>query len=341
MVSKWVLISSIVFISSCEGFLFDDSNQTDPLEVYDAFITEIDQNYPYFQFLTFDFDSLVQVNRKFIQKSRSGVQLVESIDQMVQLLEDRRIRVTYDKVNISYSEFTNSCPENKLPDISSYFDSYVILNSSFEYGELLGTQLGYIRINDFGLRHDLNIETIDQILNQLQNTSGIIIDVRSTIVGNTENSNTVLERFNDSSRVFIKWRIRQKEERLSFDEWSHWWHTSVNNEYKYSNNLALLTNRRSNGAAEWFIAGMRSIPSVTVLGDTTRGKMGFSNFKILPNNWGIYRSNIQPVLPDRPNERYNGLFPDIPIWISEEDSIAGRDTILEKAIEVLNNDGSL
>lgn len=338
MINKWNIILIVACISSCEGIIFDDSNKTDTLEVYDAFIKEIDQNYPYFQFLTFDFDSLEQANRKLIQDSRSGIQLAESISQMVQLLEDNRIRVTYERMDIRYSASNNSSTVNKLSDISSYFDSYVIQNSSFEYGVLSGRELGYIRINDFGLEYDLTIETIDQILNELQNTSGIIIDVRSTVAGNTQNSNSVLERFNDSSRVFIKWRIRQQEERLNFDEWSNWWHTKISNEYKYSNNLALLTNRRSNGAAEWFIAGMRSIPTVIVVGDTTRGKMGYSNFKILPNNWGIYRSNIQPVLPDRPNERYIGVFPDVPVWISESDSIAGRDKILEKAIEVLNND---
>lgn len=337
MVSKWVVILITILSYSCEGILFDNSNQNNPLEVYDAFIFEIDQNYPYFEFLTFDFDSAEQVNRKLIEENLSGIQLAASIENMIHLLEDKRIKVTHERMNIRYRGNYYGSTINKLSNISSYFDSYVVHNSTFEYGELSGTEIGYIRVNNFSSEYNLTIESIDQILDKLQNKSGIIIDVRSTVEGDTQNSNIVLERFNDSSRVFIKWRVRQKDERLSFDEWSHWWYTSVSKEYKYSNDIVVLTNRRSNGAAEWFVAGMRSIPNVTVVGDSTRGKMGYSNFKKLPNGWGIYRSDIQPVLPDNQNKRYRGLFPDVPVWVSISDSLAGIDTILERAIEELNN----
>jgi len=46
-------------------------------------------------------------------------------------------------------------------------------------------------------------------------------------------------------------------------------------------------------------------------------------------------SNTQKQLPDTMEDyQFVGIAPDIAVWITEEDSVSGRDTILEEAINL-------
>jgi len=56
---------------------------------------------------------------------------------------------------------------------------------------------------------------------------------------------------------------------------------------RYTDPIALLTNRRTFSAAESFVLAMRTLPQVTIVGDTTGGGSGNPLHRELPNGWGL------------------------------------------------------
>jgi hypothetical protein len=103
------------------------------------------------------------------------------------------------------------------------------------------------------------------------------------------------------------------------------------------NQWYVLTNKRCLSSAELFVSAMETLPHVTIIGDTTGGGSGNPVFRELPNGWSMRLSTSYSALSDGFIYEGKGIPPDIPIWISTEDSINGRDVILERAIEFLNN----
>ena len=65
-------------------------------------------------------------------------------------------------------------------------------------------------------------------------------------------------------------------------------------------------------------------------------KAGIPFSSELPNGWGI-RFSASPHYDKEMNSLENGILPDIAIDMSEEDLLKGKDTLIEKAFEVLSN----
>jgi C-terminal processing protease CtpA/Prc len=101
--------------------------------------------------------------------------------------------------------------------------------------------------------------------------------------------------------------------------------------------VAILTNRQTFSAAEWFVLFVKVMPNVTIIGDTTGGGSAKTILRELSNGWTLRTSNTQTLMSNGCDFQFTGLFPDIPIWISPEDYNREVDTILEKAILLLNN----
>ncbi len=160
---------------------------------------------------------------------------------------------------------------------------------------------------------------------------GIIIDVRSNGGGNSDNADIIISRFNDQERLFLSERRRIGDR----DEFGPWISatTKVHKGTRFTKPVIVLTNRRCFSTTEWFIAGMRTMPHVTIMGDTTGGGSGNPLFKELSNGWKMRTSNTQKDLPEGGDYQFIGLFPDVPLWINETDSLLGNDTILQSAFE--------
>ena len=96
----------------------------------------------------------------------------------------------------------------------------------------------------------------------------------------------------------------------------------------------LLVNRGVYSTANIVTSALKLAPNVTLVGGRSGGGGGLPETYYLPNGWAlvlpsnvIYDVNMQHI--------ENGIEPDVEIHISAEDKNSGKDTILEKAIELL------
>ena len=102
---------------------------------------------------------------------------------------------------------------------------------------------------------------------------------------------------------------------------------------EFTKPIVMLTNRFVVSSAEGFTLMLKSLPNVTHLGDTTAGSTGNPGIFEMPNGWELFVSRWQVADPNGKLVEGNGIAPDEVVWISQADRDAGRDSILEAAID--------
>jgi hypothetical protein len=329
---SYILILAIL-LGSCEKDIFTEKNN-DPRYIFDAYWHELDRNYSFFSYTQLNWDSVYTIYKPKVSASMSDKDLLQIFTNMTDLLHDAHTNV-YAPLgitgNINYFE---RYPVNQITLSDSYFSLYYV-NRVFDFGKLRSNNLGYVRIKTFeGDNRDF--ESIDVILDSLKDTNGLVIDVRSNLGGFISNCSLVAGRFTDSTKVACRYRIRNGSDHESFTEWMNVYITPANTNTHYTKPIAILTNRRSYSATEWFVTMMDVLPKVTIVGDTTGGGSAMPLIRELPNGWILRTSNTQTQLPSGRDFQFTGLFPDVPVWITTQDANRNIDSILEAGISVLS-----
>ena len=81
---------------------------------------------------------------------------------------------------------------------------------------------------------------------------------------------------------------------------------------------------------------MKCMPQVTVVGDRTGGGSGLPFTASLPNGWTV-RFSACPTYDANHNQTEFGIDPDYNVALTDEDFNKGKDTIIEHARTLLNN----
>jgi len=332
MMKKLLFTFWFFLMFGCEDPFSSDQQQTD---VFESFWEEVDRNYAFFDESEIDWDSIKLVNQQQINLLSSEQQLFETIDEMLKDLNDPHT-VVYAPMGIAGpTNYFDQFPINQVDDMSGYFDNYTSLNRVFEYGMLKNVNLRYIRIKTFDGEANL-FEQFDSLLNIFSGISGLIIDVRSNRGGLISNTEVVMKPLTDSTRRVAKYRARNGNSHADFSDWINSY-IKPSGMRSFTKPIAVLTNRQTFSATEWFVLSAAVLPNVTIVGDTTGGGSGRPILRELPNGWLLRVSNTQTQLPSGRDFQFTGLYPDIPIWISEKDRMNNVDTILEQAIALLQN----
>lgn len=329
----YIIIFLALLLCSCEKLYFQEVSN-DPESVFECFWNEVDQNFSFFSYLNLNWDSIHTVYRPKVNLNTPPKELAQILGQMIKLLKDGHSDLFTNYGSFSYTAWYSNYPENKLSSNSSYFDYYKTDNNNIYYGKIKSANLGYIYIKSFGGNDTLQYTQIDMILNNFIDADGIIIDVRSNTGGNSYNGTCISRRFADSLRFVHKTRFRNGNKHNDFTPW-HSNYLTPSGVVHYKKPIAVLTNRKCFSATSWFILEMRSLPQVTIIGDTTGGGSAQPIVRELSNGWIVRVSNSQRLSPEGKDDQYTGLYPDIPVWISEQDVKDGIDAILERAIKEL------
>jgi C-terminal processing protease CtpA/Prc len=221
-----------------------------------------------------------------------------------------------------------SGPTVRRPSVTPGFG--VTQTTDVEFG-VHPSGVGYIRIQSFGRRDDLDRE-FDTALDAVRNAPSLILDIRDNpggfshpwIVGRfLENRTQTVVSIIKSGAGHGAFRTQP-----GFDRPTGPW--------QYAGRVVLLVNDLTGSAADLFPTELRSSARVTVVGSTTHGNLsGTAAFAVLPCNVVVRISN--GYIADtrgRPVE-VNGNVPDVIIEPTIEDLLAGRDRVLERAVALL------
>ena len=108
-----------------------------------------------------------------------------------------------------------------------------------------------------------------------------------------------------------------------------------NSDY-FRGKVVILINEITQSNAEYTTMALRVAPQATVIGSTTAGADGNVSRIVLPGGINTMISGIGVYYPDGTETQRVGIVPDVEMHPTVEGKRAGRDELLEKAIELIN-----
>jgi len=337
MKSRDLIILFLVLMTagSCTDFFMPSSPDDTPGNNFETLWLGFDKYYSFFTHKNIDWDQIYRQYRPRVTDQTSDEELFAIFSSMLSIFKDGHVTLHSSLGTYSYDGWWKNYPLNFDRDIilTCYLKGlYQNAGGVFTYGRLTG-EIGYIHISSFASRERCYLE-IDRILEELQTMKGLVVDVRGNGGGSTVNSDRIASRFADQKRLYqyIRWRNGPGHD--DFTEMEEVY-IEPEGQQRFTRPVALLTNRGVFSTAEAFVLAMRVFPRVTVIGDYTGGGSGNPIYRELPNGWVYRLSRWQSFTPSREIYEEIGLRPDIRLDISGEDQAAGRDTILDRAIAIL------
>lgn len=331
---KHLLLVILMFslMVGCSEYL--DAPEQLNLETFTAVCEQVDRHFPFFEYTQLNWDSVVTVYENSISDKPDDEELFNTISNLLTELNDAHTNIFAPSGTGGNVQYFAAYKNNTIDDIEHYFSSYKSINNAFGMGFIKDENIAYLQIKTLAGDDEL-FEKADSLVDLIQTTEGLIIDVRANRGGLISNSEIVITNLTNEQLQPCQFRYRNGTKHTDFSEWTNYTIDGSTNKNSYPKPIMILTNRTTYSAAEWFVLSMQCLTNVTCIGDTTGGGSAKPIFRELPNGWMLRVSNTQCQLPSGNDFQNVGLFPDIPLWLSDEDIFNNTDAILEKAIETI------
>ncbi|MEL7529836.1 MAG: S41 family peptidase [Bacteroidota bacterium] len=331
----------LVLCSACREVLLGEAVPNTVLNSYEVFVEDFEQHYGLLQVKNVNWPALAAQYRAPLVDNATEAGLFEALTGLITELDDSHLFLespTHDPTFFSggisgrldrqnYQDFDLNLVQTKYV---SHIDS---VKDIIYYGSLEGN-IGYIHLPQIYDEPSFFEEYMQQVINDLKDTKGIIIDIRDNNGGEDESSKMIASFFADQRRLYMISRYKTGPGPDDFEEPREWYVSPYSGE-RYAKPVVLLSNRFSISAAESFSFAMKSFPQVIQVGDTTTGAFSDVVTRELPNGWlygvsvGDYRN------ADNVNLESIGIAPEIVIVNTKQDLAAGDDKMLERAMEEL------
>jgi carboxyl-terminal processing protease len=192
---------------------------------------------------------------------------------------------------------------------------------------LPNSTIGYINMGD------INSDQVDSAIAIVKNATGIVMDVRNYPRGTMYQ---FANFFNPDARAFVKFTAVD-----STYPGAVRWRTSLqagqasgNRDY-YRGRIAILVDERTQSHAEFSVMALRTSPENKVIGSQTAGADGNITRLTLPGGFRTLFTGLGVFYPNGKETQRVGIVPDIEVRPTLKGFRAGRDEVLERAIEYL------
>jgi hypothetical protein len=342
---KIFFILLLPFILGCEKILIGPEPENTPVANFDALWTTIDEKYGLFPVSDLNWDSLYNVYRGEINESTTDGQLWDICCDLLSHLKNGHVTLVNDKFTRYYSA------DSPHPDVysgvnismikSNYLIDPTVTGEGFiTYGRIKNTGLGYVNISSFYFAASGRdwIRDLENVVKDLLECEGIIIDIRNNGGGYVRNDEYAAGLFLDREVIYYYSRQKTGPGHDDFGEAIAKYVYPRRDTLKFIKKNAVLTNRATASGGEAFALALGNLPYSVQIGDSTLGAIGeVSHVAQLPNGWVLYYPCTLSLYPDGTSPEGIGVIPDILINNTPEDVQSGRDIVIERAIEYLNN----
>lgn len=327
-------ILTLLYIG-CSQVITNSVPENTPESNFEYLWQEYDRFYAAFELKGVDWDSVYAIYRPQVTSQTTDEDLFLIMSKMLATLQDGHVNLYTPLGNYSYTAWRDQYPRNYDSEILRI--QYGIVkrtNNPIQY-RLLDEQIGYVHISSFRNFSGGNWgRDIEIALREMGNIQGLIVDVRNNVGGSDRNAKDVAGRFTNEKRLYRHVQWRSGPDHSDFTSFQAGYFEPRGN-ITFTRPIVLLTNRRVFSASEAFVLMMRTLPHVTVVGDTTGGGSGNPVHRELPNGWTFRVPRWLAFTPDFEPYEGVGLAPDL--WVSTPDALleSGTDRIFETAVEIL------
>ena len=340
-------------------------------EIWEVF----DRYYPLMHRTKINWQQVYDENSIKITNATSNEELLEIIKPIInRVLKDGHVNVSFEDKELA---FLPSINENTQEMISNNTDALINFlegsesNDYLSFGTLKSdSAIGYIKskgfepISDnFEVEFEKFKQTVNKALISLQNTQGMIVDVRGNLGGQGHFAYYLAGRFLVDGPKEItrrRYKVTTGDTESSLSSWitedfngfedgrvegglasgiSAYFNTiNPSGDFQYPNPVVLLTAKTTASAAEYFTVAMKSQPHVTSLGGITFGIFAPSdNFTLRSNSkWqvNVSTADVEVKYKNSPFHSFEsiGLEPDQLIFPTADQVSQGRDTHIEAAV---------
>ena len=226
---------------------------------------------------------------------------------------------------------------------------------------MLDDRVAYMALNSFS-----SSEIVDEFrakLPDLSAASAIIIDLRENGGGNSNNSSAIVGHFTTEPFKGASWRTpihdavyrawgKVSDQYPSLEKYKDYYYGHVyrsveatehqpSDGIKLSTPTLVLIGRKTASAAEDFLIMADDIDHLTTMGEPTHGSTGQPLSLELPGGGTARISAKRDFYPDGREFIGLGVQPDILVQSTVDDIRAGRDAVLEKALDYLTQEGAV
>jgi hypothetical protein len=176
---------------------------------------------------------------------------------------------------------------------------------------------------------------LDEIMSKFLDKEGLIIDLRcypSDFIVFSLNKYLLNEK-----KEFVKFTFGSIKTPGLFTYRDNNLSAGGKNKNYYKGKVIILVNEETQSQAEYTAMALRVSTNATVIGSTTAGADGNVSAIYLPGNILTYTSGIGVLYPDGSETQRVGIIPNTNVVPTIEGLREGKDELLDKAIELINN----
>ncbi len=307
---------------------------------FDALADIVGERYCFFAEKNIDWKQLCEQYRARITPETKYLELFRICSDLLDELKDGHVNLISYFNTSYYREWWSDYPQDfNLRTLQQYylgFDYYQTSGISYKF---IDEKIGYMYYPSFS--SPISATSLDYILAILSKTEGLIIDIRNNGGGMLTNIETLVGRFIDKKTLGGYIRHKTGPEPDAFSEpYPIEYKPAADGHVKYKGKIIVLTNRSCFSAANDFVAVMKSLPGVRIVGAKTGGGGGLPFSSELPNGWAVRFSACPITDPDdKPTEFGIDPSPGCEVHSPDEELAAGKDAILDFAIRLLESEG--
>lgn len=322
-------IGLLLFLTACERMFIPDVIDDNKFSNFDLLWETIDSKYGLFDVKDVDWQMVYDTTRPKVDDIESPVVLFDLMADMLNLLEDGHTNLI--------SGFDLGRSWNWYLDHAANFDYNLIernylgdnyrITGPFSH-TWLRDSVGYIYYGSFS--GNFSASQLDLLMVNYENAKGLILDLRDNGGGSLGNALALAGRFAMRQQIGFFEEAKTGPGPNDF--------TSAQPVYVrrqgifYSKPVIVLTNRKCYSATNSFVAMVKGMPQVTIMGDTTGGGGGLPVYAELPNGWTFRYSATRTYTPDGYSLEL-GMAPDVFLTLDTVALQNGVDSFIEAAIQ--------
>jgi carboxyl-terminal processing protease len=206
--------------------------------------------------------------------------------------------------------------------------------------KMLGDGIAYVTLNTF--LDDNVVPLFESSLPELQKSKALVIDIRNNTGGKSPLALHILSCLSDKPFLTSGWRSRKYIPAYRAwgqrEGWYEQWPSEIKpgSDMTYTKPVVLLTSARTYSSAEEFAAAFSVMRRGKIVGELTGGSTGNPLRIILPGGGSALICTKHNRFPDGGEFVGVGVKPEIPVKVTIADVRAGRDPVLEAALEYLH-----